>query len=173
MPTENDPLLAMNGNGDGEDKNGEFGRHSRLPSDINDRDDEEVFATIRVLEPKHRTLHDGVSPLRSGNVDFWDDVKHFTPGSMPHSAVVATTIGITCGVLAFAYYKTMDWLLEFFWRTLPARIMVPYVDESYHWLWIPALGFVMALGVGLSVRVLGEPGDLSYTVQCVHDKVSV
>ena len=44
-------------------------------------------------------------------------------------------------------------------------------DEAYHWLWIPILGYAMALGVGLSVRYLGEPGDLSYTVQCVHDQV--
>eukprot|EP00977_Amphora_coffeiformis_P008958 scaffold2029_cov181-Amphora_coffeaeformis.AAC.7 len=171
MPTEKDPLLAKNGHVDDEEEEDHGGfSHNRRPSDINDKD-EETFATIRVLEPTERTLHDGVSPLRSGNVNFWDDLKRFTPGSMPHSVVVGVTIGIMCGVLAYAYYTVLEWLLEFFWRTLPEQIMVPYVDKSLQWVWIPILGFIMALGVGLSVMLLGEPGDLSYTVQCVHDKV--
>jgi len=172
MPTEKDHLLAQNGyaNGD-DDRSDDDLNHNRTPSDINDKD-EEVFATIRVLEPTDRTLHDGVSPLRSGNVNFWDDLKNFTPGSMPHSVVVGISIGIMCGVLAYAYYTVLEWLLEYFWRTLPEQFMVPYIDKSFHWVWIPFLGFIMALGVGLSVTLLGEPGDLSYTVQCVHDKVS-
>lgn len=180
MPTEKDPLIAQNGHDDhvdddhdddDDDDDGPPGSHIRRPSDMNELD-EEFFATIRVLDPAPRTLHDGVSPLRSGNVNFWDDLRQFTPGSMPHSTVVGVTIGCMCGVLAYAYYTTLEWLLEFLWRTLPEQIMVPYVDPRYHWVWIPILGTVMALGVGLSVKWLGEPGDLSYTVQCVHDKVS-
>ena len=31
----------------------------------------------------------------------------------------------------------------------------------------------MSIGVGLSVVLLGEPGDLAYTIQCVHDKAYV
>ena len=116
---------------------------------------------------------DGVSPLRSEEQSFWNDVKNFSPGSMPHSTVVGITIGIMCGVLAYLYYTILEWLLEFLWDTLPKMIIVPYVSEQWHFLWIPLLGTVMALGVGLSVRFLGEPGDLSYTVQCVHDKAYI
>jgi H+/Cl- antiporter ClcA len=132
-----------------------------------------VFTSLRILEPRTHTLHDGVSPLRSGDSTFWNDVKYFNPGSMPHSTVVGTFIGVMCGILAYIYYTILEWLLAFLWKTLPEAIVVPNVPESLHFLWIPALGYVMAIGVGLSVQVLGEPGDLSYTVQCVHDKAYI
>ena len=189
MPSERDPLLAKNGgvnshhaadaaddaspgldidSGDPNDENGDA-----LINTTMDRIDSEVFATLRVLEPSSRTLHDGVSPLRSLEATFWDDLIHFNPGSMPHSTVVGISIGIMCGVLAYVYYTILEWLLEFLWETLPEAYFAPYVPEQWHLLWIPILGFLMALGVGLSVRYLGEPGDLSYTVQCVHDKAYI
>lgn len=156
IPQETDPLLekendALNGN-----------VSEQAPVSTNpEEEDEEIFATIRVLEPRVRTIHDGVSPLRNMENSFMNDVRNFTPGSMPHSTVVGISIGIMCGVLAFVYYTILEWLLEFCWDTLPELIVVPYVDPTWHFLWIPALGFTMALGVGLSVYLLGEPGKLS------------
>ena len=168
FPCETDPLLEKDDGG-----NGNHEMFSRQPS-LNPADeDEEVFATIRVLEPRPRTLHDGVSPLRNMENSFWDDVQNFTPGSMPHSTVVGITIGIMCGVLAYLYYTILEWLLEFCWEALPEILVVPFWPERLYFLWIPLLGYTMALGVGLSVRFLGEPGDLSYTVQCVHDKAYI
>lgn len=163
---ETDPLIAKEEQlsvdlGDEVEETGENG----MPS--------AVFTSLRILEPRSRTLHDGVSPLRSGDSTFWNDVKHFNPGSMPHSTVVGISIGVMCGILAYIYYTILEWLLEFLWKTLPDMIVVPYLPESLHFLWIPALGYVMAIGVGLSVQLLGEPGDLSYTVQCVHDQAYI
>ena len=31
----------------------------------------------------------------------------------------------------------------------------------------------MAFGVGLTVVYIGEPGDLAYTIKCVHEKAYV
>lgn len=89
---------------------------------------------------------------------------------MPHSTVVGSSIGLVCGVLAFCYYSILEFLLDFIWHELPQRFLVPYVPESWHWLWIVVVGLTMAVLVGLSVKLLGEPGELSYTVQCVHDR---
>lgn len=171
VATETDPLIKMETQPQ-EDGKADAGSSSRrLATSISD-EPEEIFASIRVLAPRPRTLHDSVSPFRDTG-SFWDDLKQFTPGSMPHSAVLGITIGCMCGVLAFVYYTILEWLLEFLWRTVPEFYLMEYVPVEYHWMWIPTLGLTMALGVGLSVRYLGEPGDLSYTVQCVHDKAYI
>jgi len=104
---------------------------------------------------------------------FVHDLFH-APGSVPHSLVVATTIGVVCGISAWLYYGLLEAALEFLWQTLPETV---WSDNSSSrmglssfppWTWIPLMGFLMALGLGLTVRFLGDPGDLPYTIQCVH-----
>ena len=105
---------------------------------------------------------------------FWEDSYYFKDGSIPHSVVLALTIGIVCGTAAYLYYTVLFWLLEFVWHTLPEQILVvPYWPEWSYVLYIPLVGFTMAIGVGLTVVYLGEPGDLPYTIKCVHDKAYV
>jgi hypothetical protein len=146
--------------------------------DVEEEDDsseeEDIFSSLRVLDPRHVQvpLHDVVNPSAMATT-FFDDVTTFAPGSMPHSAVVGTTIGIVCGILAYLYYNVLEFLLDLIWHDLPERFLVPYIHPSLHWIWIPLVGIVMATLVGLSVQYLGEPGDLSFTVQCVHDKAYI
>ena len=59
------------------------------------------------------------------------------------------------------------------WHTLPELIVIDKWPEWAYVLWIPIIGFTMALGVGLTVKYMGEPGDLAYTIKCVHDKAYV
>jgi hypothetical protein len=118
-------------------------------------------------DPPPVPLHEPAKPEYLQET-FWDDCQNFRPGSVPHSTVVGTAIGIFCGLIAFVYYFILQQLLDLLWHQLPALIFAPYVDESLQWLWIPVLGLTMALGVGLTVKLLGEPGDLSYTVERVH-----
>lgn len=40
-------------------------------------------------------------------------------------------------------------------------------------MWIPIIGFSMAYCSGLTVKYLGEPGDLAYTIKCVHKKAFI
>ena len=164
-PSETDTLLPKTNDFHG---NGAFSSTTRL-----DQFTVESFADLRILnfedEEEIAELHEPVTP-RNMNGVFWEDVRNFEPGSMPHSAVLGITIGCICGVVAYLYYTVLEFLLEYLWRDLPEKFFVDQVPESLHWLWIPLLGFLMALGVGLSVKFLGEPGDLSYVVQCVHDK---
>lgn len=138
----------------------------------------ETYASLRVIElPADDDsdvvpLHETFSPADMTST-FYHDVRTFAPGSMPHSAVVGTTIGVFCGVVAYLYYTALEFFLEFLWLKLPSFVIEPYLDPSWYFLWIPFLGFLMAFGVGASVKILGEPGDLSYTVQCVHDKAFI
>lgn len=65
----------------------------------------------------------------------------------------------------------MELLLEFFWETLPTGVVAafPGIPPSLHWLWIPTAGMFFAALVGISIYILGFPGDLGYTVACVHE----
>lgn len=103
---------------------------------------------------------------------FYDDARSFAPGSVPHSMVLAVTIGVVCGVAAWAYYTVLGVSLEFLWKTLPERYASQW-PEAWQPLWIPLIGVPMAGLVGLTVRFLGEPGDLPYTVKCVHERAYV
>ena len=104
---------------------------------------------------------------------FWEDASQFNQGSIPHSIVLSFAIGVVCGIACFVYYKILFWVLECVWHTLPDQVVVDKWPEWAYVLWIPLVGFIMALGVGLTVKYIGEPGDLAYTIKCVHDKAYV
>jgi hypothetical protein len=104
---------------------------------------------------------------------FWEDASQFNEGSIPHSIVLAFVIGVVCGTASFVYYKILFWVLEFVWHTLPELVVVDKWPEWAYVLWIPLVGFTMALGVGSTVAFMGEPGDLASTIKCVHDKAYV
>jgi len=100
---------------------------------------------------------------------FIDDLFSFAERSVPQSIVVAIVIGVVCGISAFVYYRILWGLLQYVWHTLPNKFIVDQWDSDYYALWIPIVGFLMAAGVGLSVKYVGEPGDLPYTIKCVHE----
>jgi len=124
--------------------------------------------------------------IKTRSESFYRDARDFAPGSLPHSMVLAAVIGVVCGTAAWIYYACLEFLLEFIWRTLPAKVFALSDPESggegivergddhwYHALWIPLVGFVMALLLGLTVVFVGDPGDLPYTIKCVHTKAYV
>jgi hypothetical protein len=100
----------------------------------------------------------------------WEDAVHFKEGSIPHSTVLAVVIGAVCGTAAYVYYTILSWVMEYVWHTLPQQIVVGHWPEWAYVLWIPLVGVFMALGVGLTVVYMGEPGDLPSTIKCVHEK---
>ncbi|CAB9507464.1 transport protein YfeO [Seminavis robusta] len=102
-----------------------------------------------------------------------EDARTFAEGSIPHSMALGTVIGIVCGVASFVYYAILFWILEFVWNDLPQMIVVDKWPEWAYPLWIPLVGFTMAIGVGVTVIYMGEPGDLPYTIKCVHDDAYV
>jgi hypothetical protein len=124
--------------------------------------------------PEAPQLQQRMSAKTPGSA-WWHDLR--VPGSIPHSIMAAVLIGIVCGLAASLYYAALEWALEAVWKQLPQYIFGEAAsdDELFYAsmfpsiLWIPLVGVVMATGVGLTVRFVGEPGDLAYTIKCVHE----
>ena len=129
------------------------------------------------LTPRHTGRSSTTSRKRAvlikTQTSFVQDAWYFNEGTVPHSMILAVTIGCVCGVAAYIYYACLEWALEFIWKTLPEQFVLDNVPERLHVLWIPVAGFALATGLGLTVVFMGEPGDLPYTIQCVHDKAYV
>jgi hypothetical protein len=103
-------------------------------------------------------------------------------GSVPHSVMVATTIGVACGISAYIYNFILQYLLITVWKTWSQYIFVSIyqtnMNDGYDnidtslpkWtvVWIPIVAIVLSIGLGYTVRFVGEPGDLASTIQCVH-----
>lgn len=102
-----------------------------------------------------------------------EDTRTFAPGSIPHSVAIGTIVGIVCGVAAFLYYAVLFWVLKFVWTDMPQMFVVDKWPEWAYPLWIPLVGFTMAIGVGATVKYMGEPGDLPSTIKCVHEDAYV
>lgn len=101
---------------------------------------------------------------------FLSDISSIHSGTVPVSVMIATIIGILCGIAAFLYYALLEYLLHVLWHQWPHAIANAYPSwsPSYHWVWIPAVGMTCAVLVGTAIVLLGFPGDLPYTVKCVH-----
>lgn len=107
---------------------------------------------------------------RFGLQAFLQDVSDIQAGTVPISVFIAVVIGILCGVASFLYNATLQFFLGFLWDTLPNEGVsrFPLWLPQFYWLWIPFICIPCALLVGLSIKALGPPGDLAYTVKCVH-----
>mmetsp|Transcript_139 Transcript_139/g.418 ORF Transcript_139/g.418 Transcript_139/m.418 type:complete len:555 (+) Transcript_139:57-1721(+) len=108
---------------------------------------------------------------RFGLNAFLNDLKNVHSGSVPVSLVIAIVIGVICGVAAWLYYTLLEVFLKFFWKTLPRAVVEnnPAWPESLYWLWIPIVCLFFSFLVGFAIVKLGFPGDLAYTVKCVHE----
>ena len=104
---------------------------------------------------------------------FLDDCRNLREGSFPHSLVIASAIGISCGFAAFVYYELLYGLLDLLWTKIPETYIVGSWPEWAYPLYIPLVGFSMAVLVGLSVKLLGDPGDLNHVIHCVHEKAYI
>ena len=125
--------------------------------------------------PMDNSLNHNDTPLPGKVIptSFLEDIQNWrdgkVEGTIPQGFVAAVVIGVSCGFAAFLYYRSLWWFLAFVWNDLPDITgFRENVSEEFWWLWIPFVGFTMAVCVGLSVVFLGEPGDLAYVVKCVH-----
>jgi hypothetical protein len=111
---------------------------------------------------------EAVTFLEKVKTTFFEDAKSLAVGTIPQSVVVAFVIGTICGIACWIYYSILFFMLDFLWETLPQKIVVGHWKEENHWLWIPIVSVTMIVLVGLTVKYMGEPGDLPYTVSRVH-----
>jgi hypothetical protein len=118
---------------------------------------------LSLIYNQHAVLY-----LEKVKTNFFQDAKSLAEGTIPQSVVLALVIGVVCGIACWLYYLVLNFFLDFLWTTLPELLVMDKWDEKYHWLWIPLVSFVMITFVGLTVRYMGEPGDLPYTIGRVH-----
>lgn len=125
--------------------------------------------TLEEVETQYRSNFEQAHTHTS----FYQDALNFAEGTIPQSIVIALVIGCICGVVAYMYYSTLNFLLTLMWKDMPNYVFrekYPNIPESLHILWIPVVTFTMSFFCGLSIYFLGEPGDLAYTIQCVHEQ---
>lgn len=107
---------------------------------------------------------------RFGLPAFLSDISDIHSATVPVSLFIAVIIGVLCGISAFLYYTLLEFLLDLLWHTIPETLTTTFPNwpASLYWIWIPIMGMICAVLVGLAIIVLGFPGDLAYTVKCVH-----
>lgn len=107
--------------------------------------------------------------IKTQSNHFWQDLYEFRPGSLPHSMILAVSIGFLCGAAAFLYYSFLEFMLQLVWKTLPESIIMPNVNVKYHVLWIPMVGFTFAFLLGCTVRYMGDVSSVHVTVPLHND----
>lgn len=83
--------------------------------------------------------------------------------------LAAAAIGIVGGIVATTYYLAMERFMHLVWHTLPEQLE-PFFTESFpatNYVWIAAS--VGGLLVGLTLYLMGLPGEVSLVVEKVHD----
>ena len=145
--------------------------HPKIPACGSDS--EKAFSPPSILKKSHPPPP--ASPSKPTNT-----FPLFVPGTVPHGVLVATAIGIACGTSAYVYNLILQWLLLNVWKTWPRYVLHQFwysrhsmniedvVTPAWTVLWIPLVAMVLSIGLGWTVRFVGEPGDLASTIQCVH-----
>eukprot|EP00429_Kryptoperidinium_foliaceum_P002786 CAMPEP_0176006722 /NCGR_PEP_ID=MMETSP0120_2-20121206/2868_1 /TAXON_ID=160619 /ORGANISM="Kryptoperidinium foliaceum, Strain CCMP 1326" /LENGTH=211 /DNA_ID=CAMNT_0017339469 /DNA_START=25 /DNA_END=657 /DNA_ORIENTATION=+ len=108
--------------------------------------------------------HKAVLFLDKVKTNFFEDARSLAEGTIPQSVVLATIIGIVCGIACWLYYKVLFFFLEYIWTTIPENYIEGNWLEEKHWLYIPLATSILCSLVGLTVVFMGEPGDLPYTI---------
>lgn len=83
--------------------------------------------------------------------------------------LAAAAIGIVGGIVATTYYLVLEGFMHLVWHTLPATL-APFFTESFpatNYVWIAAS--VGGLLVGLTLYLMGLPGEVAFVVEKVHD----
>lgn len=145
------------------ESDGTSGRMAALPS----TNTLGTLGSVRTVRTLKEIQDEFLEKIRTS---FYEDAINFSEGTIPQSIIVACVIGCVCGTVAYAYYYVLDYFLELVWTELPRRWIVNVWPERWYVLWIPLVSFTLSICCGLSVYYLGEPGDLAYTIQCIHEK---
>ncbi len=81
----------------------------------------------------------------------------------------AALIGIAGGLVATAYYYTLEACLHLVWHTLPDALLpsFPAPFPTWNYVWIATT--IGGLCVGLTLHFMGLPGEVAMVVDKVHD----
>jgi H+/Cl- antiporter ClcA len=77
-------------------------------------------------------------------------------------------VGVVGGLVACGYYWLLEGAQHLVWHTTPDFVerFIPRVVQRHHWLWmVTGLGGAL---VGVSLKYLGAPGEISAVVNNIH-----
>eukprot|EP00871_Galdieria_phlegrea_P000219 jgi/Galph1/1198/GphlegSOOS_G6123.1 len=113
------------------------------------------------------------------DASFLEDISDLGKDSFPNHIIKSTIIGVFCGVVTCLYYSFLDLLLETFWKKLPATIFSILLDQVkideqiLRALWCLLVSLLCGLVCGSTYIYFGNTGDLSTTIQAVHDEAYI
>ena len=94
---------------------------------------------------------------------------------------IAVLAGVVCGFVAYVYSSAFQGLLQIVWQRVPERFIVPLLHklqkrwgwqpDSIAWVYTVITSTAMGTLAGLVQSLMGSPGDLPETIECIHKKV--
>ena len=140
-------------------------------------DEEESFVSIHQAHRNKSITYSIGASVRGivGHINggFFQDARSLAEGTIPQSIVLSFIIGIVCGIAAYLYYTCLFFLLDYCWHVVPETYVKPHIPQQYWWIYTPVVSFFFAILVGLSVKWLGEPGDLAFAISCIHKQAYI
>lgn len=104
----------------------------------------------------------------------WIKVRAASPASDTYLCI-AVAAGVVCGLVAYVYSSAFEFLLRVVWEVVPEKVVLPLLKRwsAVHLAWVFTVAAATFMGTlaGLTQRLLGFPGDLPDTVECIHHKV--
>lgn len=178
--THNDPVAKR------EDIQRLFGSTLILHNVIVSHSQTDLTASLRRIMEPHQNGHSitksaSFSKSIAGNTksavlflekvkhNFFEDARSLAEGTIPQSVILAFIIGTVCGIACWMYYKVLDFFLDLIWTKIPEKFILGHWGAQFYWLYIPIAVTIFVTLSGLTVIILGEPGDLPYTISRVHN----
>lgn len=100
-------------------------------------------------------------------------LKAANPNSQTYLCI-AVASGVVCGVIALVYSSFFEAVLQLVWEVIPNKLVSRHLERwsviKYAWVYTIIAATVMGTAAGLVQKILGCPGDLPDTVECIHAK---
>ena len=141
-----------------------------IDTNDNDDDDHVTLHTNQSIQTCRTLQQIETQYLHKARTTFLNDTITFAEGTIPQSIIMAICIGCTCGLVAYVYYTILDYLLDVVWKVIPEQYIIDKWNEKFYVLYIPIATFSLSICCGLSIYYLGEPGDLAFTINSIHEK---
>jgi len=106
--------------------------------------------------------------IPNATVDAPPDLSESRELTYQQMILCSAVIGIAGGLVATAYYYVLEACLHLVWHTIPEFIepYFPALIPSWNYLWI--ITTIGGFFVGLTLYLMGLPGEVSFVVDKVH-----
>lgn len=93
--------------------------------------------------------------------------------SYPQLILLAVTIGVVGGIISLACYYTLNASFFVVWKALPNYLAQQFPLGFHRWQYLLIITTLGGFLVGLSLKVMGEPGEIATVIRDIHDSSRV